>query len=115
MESSVHDPDFKDQLRAISPTHFQWAQLIEEHLNQEENNSEDLDLVIDHLSKSRNKAKTLKMVTSGLRDIRVSDSTFLSVFTSPSEKCTLHQEKLWDFLLAIQALLKTIVLIPKYV
>ncbi len=81
----------------ISPTHFQWAQLIKEHLTQEENNSEDLDLVINHLSKSRNKAKRFKMVTFGLRDIRVSDSTFLSAFTLPSVKWSLHQENLRVF------------------
>ena len=28
VESSVHDSDFEDQLRYISPTHHQWAQLI---------------------------------------------------------------------------------------
>ncbi len=97
IKSSVHNPDFEDQFRAISPTHFQWAKLIKERLTQEENDSEDLDLVINHLSKSRNKADTLKMVISGLEDIRVSDSTFLSVFTLPSEKWSLHQEKLRDF------------------
>jgi hypothetical protein len=32
IESSVHDPDFEDQLRAISPIHFQWAWCIKEHL-----------------------------------------------------------------------------------
>jgi len=32
VESSVHDSDFEDQLRYISPTHHQWAQLIKEHL-----------------------------------------------------------------------------------
>jgi hypothetical protein len=37
------------------------------------------------------------MVTSGLGDIPVSDSTFLSIFTLPSEKWSLHQEKLLDF------------------
>jgi hypothetical protein len=67
IESSVPNPDFKDQLRATSATHFQWAQLMKEHLTQEENDSKDVDLVIDRLSKSRNKAKTLKIVTSGLR------------------------------------------------
>jgi hypothetical protein len=97
IKSSVHDPDFEDQLRAISPIYFQWAQLIKEHLNQEENNSEDLNLVIDRLSKSRNKAKTLKMVTSGLGDIPVPDSSFFSSFSLLSEKWSLHQEKLHDF------------------
>ncbi len=63
VESSVHDSDFEDQLRYISPTHHQWAQLIKEHLNQEENDSEDLDLVIGRLSKSRNKADSMKMVS----------------------------------------------------
>jgi hypothetical protein len=87
------------------------AQLIKEHLTQEENNSKDLYLVIDRLSKSKNKATTLKMATSGLGDILVSDSTFLSVFTLPSEKWSLQQEKLRDFLLAFQALLKNTVLI----
>jgi hypothetical protein len=37
------------------------------------------------------------MVTSGLGHLRVSDSTFLSIFTLPSEKWSLHQEKLRDF------------------
>jgi hypothetical protein len=32
VESSVHDSDFEDQLRNISPIHHQWAQLIKEHL-----------------------------------------------------------------------------------
>ncbi len=49
IKSSVNNPDFEDQLRAISPTHFQWAQLIKECLTQEENNSEDLDLVTDRI------------------------------------------------------------------
>jgi hypothetical protein len=97
IKSSVHNHDFEDHFRAISPTHFQLAKLIKERLTQEENNSEDLDLVTNHLSKSRNKANTLKMVISGLEDICVSDLTFLSVFTLPSEKWSLHQEKLHDF------------------
>jgi hypothetical protein len=37
------------------------------------------------------------MATAGLRDIHVSDSTFISVFTLPSEKWSLHQEKLREF------------------
>ncbi len=96
IKSSVHNPDFEDQLRAISPIHFQWAQLIKEHLTQKKTIQKTY-LVINCLSKSRNKAETLKMVTSGLGDICVSDSTFLSVFTLPSDKWSLHQEKLRDF------------------
>jgi hypothetical protein len=46
-------------LRYISPIHHQWAQLIKEHLTQEENDSKDLDLVIKRLSKSR----SMKMVS----------------------------------------------------
>ncbi len=86
IESSVHDSDFEDQLRNISPIHHQWAQLIKERLTQEENNSEDLELVIDRLPKSRNEAESLKMLTPGFAGVQVSDSTFISVFTLPSEK-----------------------------
>ena len=63
--SSVHDSDFEDQLKYISPTHHQWAQLIKERLTQEENNFEDLELVIERLSISRNKADSMKMITLG--------------------------------------------------
>ena len=90
----MRNSEFENQLRAISPKHYQWAQLIKEHLAQEENDSEDLELVIESLSKSRNKAGSLKMLTAGFTAVRVSDSTFVSVFTLPSEKWSLHQEKL---------------------
>jgi hypothetical protein len=69
VKSSVHDSDFEDQLRDISPTHHQWAQLIKERLTQEENDSEDLELVIERLSKSRNKAESLKMLTPGFAGV----------------------------------------------
>jgi hypothetical protein len=94
VKSSVHNSEFENQLRAISPKHYQWAQLIKERLAQEENDSEDLELVIESLSKSRNKAGSLKMLTAGFAAVRVSDSTFVSVFTLPPEKWSLHQEKL---------------------
>jgi hypothetical protein len=94
VESSVHDSDFEDQLRNISPIHHQWAQLIKEHLTQEENDSEDLDLVIERLSKSRNKADSMKMITPVFDGARVSDSTFVSVFTLPTEKWPIHQRNL---------------------
>jgi NACalpha-BTF3-like transcription factor len=61
----VHDSDFEDQLRHISPTHHQWTQLIKERLTQEEIDSEDLELVVERLSKSRNKADSMKMITPG--------------------------------------------------
>ena len=93
VESSVHDSDFEDQLRNISPIHHQWAQLIKERLTQEENDSEDLDLVIERLSKSRN----MKMITPGFDGARVSDSTFVSVFTLPTEKWPIHQGNLREF------------------
>jgi hypothetical protein len=97
VESSVHDSDFEDQLRNISPTHHQWARLIKERLTQEENNFKDLELVIERLSKSRNKADSMKMITPGFDGARVSDSTFVSVFTLPTEKWPTHQENLQDF------------------
>jgi hypothetical protein len=46
---------------------------MKERLIQEENNSEDLDLVINRLSKSRNKAKNSKMVASNLGYICAAD------------------------------------------
>jgi hypothetical protein len=97
VESSVHDSDFKDQLKNISPIHHQWTQLIKERLTQEENDSEDLDLVIERLSKSRNKADSMKMITPGFDGARVSDSTFVSVFTLPTEKWPIHQGNLREF------------------
>ena len=93
VESSVHDSDFEDQLRYISPVHHQWAQLIKERLTQEENDSEDLDLVIERLSKSR----SMKMVSPDFSGARVSDSTFVSVFTLPTEKWPIHQGNLQEF------------------
>ena len=107
VKSSVHDSDFEDQLRDISPMHQQWAQLIKEHLTQEENDSEDLELVIERLLKSRNKAGSLKMVTPGFTGVQVSDSTFISVFTLPSEKWPLHQEKLKEFFVGNPSPVKT--------
>jgi hypothetical protein len=56
-----------------------------------------LDLVINRFSKSRNKANSLKMVASNLGDIRVTNLSFLSVFTLPSEKRSLHQNIMHDF------------------
>jgi hypothetical protein len=70
---------------------------MKERLIQEENNSEDLDLVIDRLSKSRNKPKSSKMVASSLGDMHITDLSFLSVLTLLSEKWSLQQEKMRDF------------------
>jgi hypothetical protein len=76
--SSVHDPDFEDQLGGIPPAHHQWAQLMKERLIQEES--------VDCLLKSRNKAKSMKMVMAGFGVARTADSTILSIFTLLAEK-----------------------------
>ena len=103
VESSVHNNDFEDQLRYISPIHHQWAQLIKERLTQEENDSEDLDLVIERLSKSRR----MKMVSPDFSGARVSDSTFVSVFTLLTEKWPIHQGKLREVLAGNPSPVKT--------
>jgi hypothetical protein len=75
--SSVHDPNFEDQLGGISPAHQRWAQLMKEQLTQEENNIQDLDAVVDCLLKLRNKAKSMKMVMASIGVARTADLTFL--------------------------------------
>jgi hypothetical protein len=43
VEASVHDDDFEEKLRTMSPKHTIWAKLIKEHFAQNENNEKCVD------------------------------------------------------------------------
>ena len=80
----------------ISPLHLQWAQLMQERLTQEENDTHDIDAVVDRFSTTRNK-ENLKMITPGFGATHVAESTFLSVFTLPAKKWSSMQGQLHEF------------------
>jgi hypothetical protein len=87
---------------------------MRERLTQEENKIPNIDAVVDHFSNLRNKAENLKMVTPGFGVTHMAKSTFLSVFTFPTEKWGQQQGQLRDFLKVIQALFAPAVnLLPK--
>ncbi len=46
---NINDADFEYKLESFSPKHLQWAKLIKEHLNQQENDGNDVDTIIDRL------------------------------------------------------------------
>jgi hypothetical protein len=50
VEASVYDSDFDDKLALLSAKHLQWAKLIKENVNQQENNDKYCDKILDRIS-----------------------------------------------------------------
>jgi hypothetical protein len=50
VEASVYDSNFNDKLGLLSAKNLQWAKLIKENINQQENDIKDYDEILGRIS-----------------------------------------------------------------
>ena len=84
VETSVYDYDFDDKLASLSTKHLQWAKLIKENVNQQENNDKDYDKILDRISTKSD--PNSKYITPGRFGVELLDTPSIQVFTLPNNK-----------------------------
>ncbi len=84
VEASVYDFDFNDKLALLSAKHLQWAKLIKESVNQQENNDKDYDKILDRISTMTDPDS--KYATPGKFGVELLDTPSIQVFTLPKDK-----------------------------
>jgi hypothetical protein len=98
IEGCIHDTDFDDKMKSISPIHLKWAKLFKERIAQQENDSDDIIKIVDHLNKKTKKDVNAHFVTAGFGDAYKPDSCFFFTYIlSNGDKWTQHQAKLREF------------------
>ena len=81
VQGCFHNTNFKEKMESISSVHLQWAQLMKEHITQQENNFNVVVTITNRLSKKPQMADNLKIVTLGFFKAYASDDCFFPVFT----------------------------------
>ncbi len=83
-KASVYDSNFDNKLALLSAKHLQWAKLIKENVNQQENNDKDYDKILDRISTKTD--PNSKYVTPGKFGMELLDTPSIQVFTLPKDK-----------------------------
>jgi hypothetical protein len=97
---NINDANFEDKLESFSPKHLQWAKLIKEHMQQQENDGKDVDTIIDRLfgrTRGTGWSKNSKFVLAGFVEAQIPESLFFPVYNLPKNKWKDHQSKLHNF------------------
>jgi hypothetical protein len=68
----------------LSAKHLQWAKLIKENVNQQENNDKDYDKILDKISTKTD--PNSKYVMPGTFGMGILDTPSIQVFTLPKDK-----------------------------
>jgi hypothetical protein len=84
VKTSVYDSDFDDKLASLSAKHLQWAKLIKESVNQQENNDKNYDKILDRISTKSD--PNSKYITPGRFGVELLDTPSIQVFTLHNNK-----------------------------
>ncbi len=102
IKGCIHDADFDDKMESISPNHLKWAKLFKEHIAQQENDGDDVNIIVDRLNKKTKKDVNVHFGTAGFVDAHIPDSCFFFTYTlSNGDKWSQHQAKLREFFVGI--------------
>jgi hypothetical protein len=96
VKASVYDSDFDDKLGLISAKHLQWAKLIKENVNQQENDDKDYDEILGRIS-CGSEDPISKYATPGTFGVELLDTPFIQVFTLLKDKWKDKQAMRWAF------------------
>ena len=98
VEASIHDDDFEDKVRTMSPKHAKWAKLIKEHFIQNKNNKKCVDKIFDRVYKQGSCDKlNAKYVTDRSLNGKIFDFSYIQTFTLPRGKWKENQSSLRSF------------------
>ncbi len=98
IEGCIHDADFDDKMESISPIHLKWAKLFKEHVAQQENDGDDINIIVDRLNKKSKKDVNARFGTAGFAEAFITDSCFFFTYSlSNGDKWPQHQVKLREF------------------
>jgi hypothetical protein len=100
IEININDTDFENKLESFSPKHLQWAKLIKEHMQQQENDGKDVDTIIDRLfgqTRGTGPSKNSKFASAGFVEAQIPESSFFPIYNLPKDKWKDHQSKLRIF------------------
>jgi hypothetical protein len=81
VKASIYNSNFNDKLASLSAKHLQWAKLIKENVNQQENNDKDYDIILDRISTMTD--PNSKYVTPGKFGVVLLDTPIYSSVCSP--------------------------------
>jgi hypothetical protein len=84
VKASIYDSNFNDKLALLSAKHLQWAKLIKENVNQQENNDKYCDKILDRISTKTD--PNSKYVTPGKFGVKLLDTPSIQLFTLPKDK-----------------------------
>jgi hypothetical protein len=84
VKASVYDSDFDNKLALLSAKHLQWAKLIKENVNQQENNDKDYNKILYRISTKTD--PNSKYIMPGKFGIELLDTPSIQVFTLPKDK-----------------------------
>jgi hypothetical protein len=95
VKASVYDSDFNNKLALLPAKHLQWAKLIKENVNQQENNDKDYNKILDRISTKTD--PNSKYITPGKFGVELLDTPSIQVFTLPKDKWKDSQATLQAF------------------
>jgi hypothetical protein len=95
VKAFVYNSDFNNKLTLLSAKHLQWAKLIKENVNQQENNDKDYNKILDRISTKTD--PNSKYITPGKFGVELLDTPSIQVFTLPKDKLKDSQATLQAF------------------
>jgi hypothetical protein len=101
IEGCIRDANFDDKMESISPIHLKWAKLFKEHVAQQEDDGNDINIIVDRLNKKLKKDVNARFGTAGFAKAFITDSCFFFTYSlSNGDKWPQHQVKLREFFVA---------------
>jgi hypothetical protein len=82
IEININNADFEYKLESFSLKHLQWAKLIKEHMQQQENDGKDVDTIMDRLfgqTCGTGPSKNSKFASAGFVEAQFPESSFFPI------------------------------------